>query len=123
MDKGVHGSFYYTIIILQATDIYDQEETKMFTSFQQKRDLLHLFELADESPVSDILCTNYPEAFTPNMGENPAMAKALCAECPIRSACAEYGIKYERTGIYGGLTGKERRNIRQQLKLEPLPAE
>lgn len=95
----------------------------MFTSFQQKRDLLHLFELADQSAASDILCGNYPEAFTPDNGESPAIARALCNECPIKQACAEYGIKYERRGIYGGLTALERRNIRRQLKLDPLPAE
>lgn len=95
----------------------------MFTSFEQKRALLHLFDLADKSHVSDILCTNYPDAFSPVMGENPAMAKALCAECPIKTACAEYGIKYERSGIYGGLTAVERRKIRSELKLQPLPAE
>lgn len=95
----------------------------MFDSFQQKRDLLHLFELADQSAASDILCTNYPEIFMPEPGESVNLAKALCDECPIKTACAEYGLKYERQGIYGGLTGYERRNIRKKLGLKPLLSE
>lgn len=41
-------------------------------------------------------------------------AKALCAACPIRAACAEHAIRHGETdGIWGGLTPAERRTRRR----------
>ena len=37
-------------------------------------------------------------------------AKALCASCPVRSDCLEHARTHdERYGIWGGMTGRERR--------------
>ncbi|MEE1774474.1 WhiB family transcriptional regulator [Streptomyces sp. JV185] len=41
-------------------------------------------------------------------------AKALCAQCPIREACADHAIRHgEADGIWGGLTPAERRARRR----------
>lgn len=41
-------------------------------------------------------------------------AKALCAQCPIRAACADHAIRRgEPDGIWGGLTPAERRARRR----------
>lgn len=37
-----------------------------------------------------------------------AQAKALCAQCPVRTACAEYAVANKEQGVWGGLTDKER---------------
>ncbi len=37
-------------------------------------------------------------------------AKAVCASCPVRSDCLEHARTHdERYGIWGGMTGRERR--------------
>jgi WhiB family redox-sensing transcriptional regulator len=44
--------------------------------------------------------------------EQVKQAKAVCAQCPVRSACLEYaldnGLDY---GIFGGATERERRDL------------
>ena len=49
-----------------------------------------------------------------------AMAKAVCAACPVRAECLEYGLSLPEPerhyGIWGGLTEKERRKLRRERK-------
>jgi WhiB family redox-sensing transcriptional regulator len=43
--------------------------------------------------------------------ENPLeikKAKKICASCPVRAMCADWGVKYENYGVWGGLSAKER---------------
>jgi WhiB family transcriptional regulator, redox-sensing transcriptional regulator len=41
-----------------------------------------------------------------------AQAKALCATCPVRAECLEFALeRSEVYGIWGGLNGKERRDV------------
>jgi len=41
-----------------------------------------------------------------------AQAKAICNTCPVRAECLEYGIEHsDGYGIWGGLNGKERRDV------------
>jgi len=43
------------------------------------------------------------------------IAKAICATCPVRVECAEYAIDTcEAFGIWGGLSPKERQQIRSE---------
>jgi WhiB family redox-sensing transcriptional regulator len=46
-----------------------------------------------------------------------ALAKSICGSCPHRIECAEWGIKKERFGIWGGLSERQRRMIRQQKNI------
>lgn len=40
-------------------------------------------------------------------------AKAICHGCPAREACAQYALRHNiRHGVWGGLSGRERRDIR-----------
>ncbi|MER7707178.1 WhiB family transcriptional regulator [Kitasatospora sp. NPDC097605] len=42
-------------------------------------------------------------------------AKATCAPCPARAACARYALEYNETeGVWGGLDPAERRSIRRR---------
>ncbi|MGC5012576.1 WhiB family transcriptional regulator [Streptosporangium sp. DT93] len=46
-------------------------------------------------------------------------AKAVCRSCPIRSACLAYALRRgEPEGIWGGLTPRERRDIRDKTRQE-----
>lgn len=39
-------------------------------------------------------------------------AKSICRRCPHKRECAEWGIRKESHGIWGGLGPRERRQIR-----------
>lgn len=45
-----------------------------------------------------------------------AKAKRLCKECDHLFDCAEWGINREKWGVWGGLTPKERTNIRRSRR-------
>ena len=45
------------------------------------------------------------------------MAKSICHSCPHKAECAEWGIKKEAYGIWGGLVAKERAAIRSQRNI------
>lgn len=40
--------------------------------------------------------------------------RRVCSDCPIRRDCLEYAFKYERHGMFGGVTGLERDLIRRK---------
>jgi len=54
-----------------------------------------------------------PDLFFPDKGESTAGAKFVCRRCPVRQPCAEAG-RYERFGVWGGLTPDERRQQRKE---------
>jgi WhiB family redox-sensing transcriptional regulator len=44
-------------------------------------------------------------------------AKAICAVCPVSTACLEYALaSREREGVWGGTTERERRRILRQRR-------
>jgi hypothetical protein len=47
-------------------------------------------------------------------------AKKVCNSCKHKKDCAEYGINYEIYGMWGGLTPRERDDIRTVRRL-PTP--
>ena len=46
-----------------------------------------------------------------------AMASSICRKCVHIGECAEWAIKNELFGFWGGLTPKDRTNIRKRKKL------
>ncbi|MHB1762637.1 MAG: WhiB family transcriptional regulator [Acidimicrobiales bacterium] len=59
-----------------------------------------------------------PDMFFPEAGvlsATIAAAKAVCAECPVRSECLAWALRHEKFGIWGGTSAKERRALRRQL--------
>jgi hypothetical protein len=46
-----------------------------------------------------------------------AFAKSICQQCIHRTECAEWGIKYEKHGIWGGLSSFDRRRVRKKLNI------
>lgn len=63
----------------------------------------------------DALCAQTdPEAFFPEKGGSTREAKSVCAACDVRTECLEYALANdERFGIWGGLSERERRRLRQ----------
>lgn len=62
-----------------------------------------------------------PDLFFPEQIEGGGTATAkharrACAPCPVKAECLEAGL-WERHGIWGGLTYKERREYRARLGL------
>jgi hypothetical protein len=82
--------------------------------YQQLRDVL---DEHGEPP-----CANYPDAFfhdeaTSSAGPrwNYQIAKALCAECPIRLQCLDYAMAAdEEHGVWGGLSPNERKKLKKK---------
>ncbi len=49
--------------------------------------------------------------------ESAAPAKAICAICPVREDCLNYAISTNQPeGVWGGMTGPERRRLRRRLR-------
>jgi len=43
-------------------------------------------------------------------------AKAICATCPARPQCRDYGLRYETHGTWGGLTEVDRRRLKRRKR-------
>lgn len=55
-----------------------------------------------------------PEAFHPPKGGTTQPAKKVCAECTVREECLLYALEHgEKTGIWGGLSPRERKKLMQ----------
>lgn len=78
-------------------------------------DLLDALDAPDFAAVG--LCAEIdPEMFFPEKGQMDLAreARAICAKCDVREACAEYAIQCGEQGIWGGTTERERRRIRAE---------
>jgi WhiB family redox-sensing transcriptional regulator len=54
----------------------------------------------------------YIEVFYPGRGETAGPARQICAQCPVRQQCLEFAVSNRIVyGIWGGLTGPERRAL------------
>ncbi len=52
------------------------------------------------------------EVFYPGRGETAGPARQVCARCPVRQQCLEFAVSNRIVyGIWGGLTGPERRAL------------
>ncbi|MFC9700880.1 WhiB family transcriptional regulator [Streptomyces sp. NPDC056943] len=67
----------------------------------------------------DGLCAQTdPELFFPEKGGSTKDAKAICLACPIRVRCGDYALSHdERWGVWGGLSERERRRLRNNRHL------
>jgi WhiB family transcriptional regulator, redox-sensing transcriptional regulator len=55
-----------------------------------------------------------PDQFFPERGASTREAKAVCRGCVVRETCLEYALtNNEVFGIWGGLSGRERKRIRR----------
>jgi hypothetical protein len=61
----------------------------------------------------------FPERDNPENRKllDPSYAKSICKSCIHKTECAQWGIKNERFGIWGGLTEYERTLLRTRSKI------
>ena len=58
-----------------------------------------------------------PDIFYPAEDEEADVAKEVCAQCSVHTACLEYALtSREREGVWGGATERERRRIIRQRR-------
>ncbi len=78
-----------------------------------------LFE-PEESWREEAACSGSDNSFFFPHGEDDAAvapAKAICAVCPVRDECLQYALATNQTeGVWGGLSGPERRRLRRRLR-------
>ena len=55
--------------------------------------------------------------YTSTAPKQHAMLRRVCANCPVKVECAEFAIKHERFGFWGGLTAMERHSIRSMKNI------
>jgi WhiB family redox-sensing transcriptional regulator len=56
----------------------------------------------------------HPELWFPENADSRNLEPyAICAACPVRAECLEFGMT-ERFGIWGGASDRERRRLRRQ---------
>ena len=61
-----------------------------------------------------------PDLFFSSDAGGIRQAKMICAECPVRLECLQYGESQEY-GVFGGLTPAERRSHKIQIAPQRLP--
>lgn len=78
---------------------------------------LALVRIDDQPWAGDALCAQTdPEAFYPERGGSTSEAKAVCAGCLVQAECLDYALDHdERFGVWGGLSERERRHIKQRI--------
>lgn len=56
--------------------------------------------------------------FFPERGETQALAKRICKDCEVRHECLDYALRAnEKHGVWGGLSVRQRRQIRRERRL------
>ena len=70
--------------------------------------------------VERALCSQVdPELFYPldnDKGGASRQAKKVCTDCPVATACLEYALENnEQYGVWGGMSERERRNLRRRM--------
>jgi hypothetical protein len=62
-----------------------------------------------------------PDYWVEETSENIRIAKRICATCDHLVECAEYGIRNEVIGVWGGLTTKERGTLAAKQRVTRVP--
>ena len=70
---------------------------------------------------NDAACVDSsPELFFAETPREIASAKSICNQCPLIRNCAEWALRFEEYGVFGGLSAKERHLLRGgQPALDP----
>lgn len=56
-------------------------------------------------------------SFFPERGQKTTPAKEICASCPVTTECLQYALDHKiKFGIWGGLSERQRRQLRRKPK-------
>jgi WhiB family redox-sensing transcriptional regulator len=59
-----------------------------------------------------------PELFYPVSDADAEPAKRVCASCAVQQRCLDYAVDaHEFEGVWGGLTGNERRALHRRRRV------
>lgn len=47
---------------------------------------------------------------------DPTPAKRVCASCPVTAQCLEFALQAEVTGVWGGMTSRERNRLVRMVR-------
>lgn len=69
--------------------------------------------------MHDGLCrTSEPELWYSKDKHDQRAAKQVCAKCPVRKDCLDYGLSIrDMHGVWGGLDEKQRKDLRRRSLL------
>ena len=69
----------------------------------------------------EALCAQVdPEIFFVEKGGSTAPAKRVCAACAVRAECLQFALETdEMHGVWGGMSERERRRLKQQRTATP----
>lgn len=74
---------------------------------------------------ADPPCREDPDLFFDETGNNSGrreVAVSICRErCPHLDRCLAYAVTHQVTGVWGGTTDEERRAIRKERRIVPVP--
>ena len=72
--------------------------------------------------MADAACRTYPTIWWfPERGQEVERAKTICYTCPVRLDCLNYALNIPGiVGIWGGTSGKERRDIGKPNRPKPI---
>jgi len=89
--------------------MYDGPTARIFFSIPPQVDRQAVKEVWDGA-----LCAQVdPELFFPDKGQSPSDARKVCGACPVSVRCLEVFGDLLDHGVVGGLTERERRQLRQ----------
>lgn len=73
----------------------------------------------EKSWMAAAKCRNMrPEVFFPSDGMGVEVARAICADCPVKSPCLEYALENRVDhGVWGGTSERERRRIARRRRM------
>jgi WhiB family redox-sensing transcriptional regulator len=93
---------------------FDRPHLTLVTESSAPLPLAGLLSADVEVWMDNALCAETdPEAFFPEKGGSTREAKQICRSCDVRAECLDYALANdERFGIWGGLSDRERRQIR-----------
>jgi WhiB family redox-sensing transcriptional regulator len=71
-----------------------------------------------EGWMSDAACAGLsPTIFFPSDSAGVAVARRVCADCPVRDLCLEYALaNHIESGVWGGTSEEERRRMRRKSR-------
>jgi WhiB family transcriptional regulator, redox-sensing transcriptional regulator len=81
-------------------------------------------DLAELEWQDKALCAEVdPEIFFPEKGGSTRNPKRVCAMCEVRAQCLDYALEHgEAFGIWGGMSERERRRLKQDRPQQPRKA-
>jgi WhiB family redox-sensing transcriptional regulator len=92
----------------------------MFESRLAREKWNELNEACDNAPVGIPCQTTDFDVWFPEDGQHDRTraAKKFCGQCPVQALCLEYALlNNEQSGIWGGTSPRERREMRLKRKI------